>query len=215
MENFEIMFFVAVAVIVILLLLLVFFVCCLIRKKNFQNKYDSDKQFLVLEENKCLDESSLWANKSGSDDCSTFQKTDKENQLKDSKLSISKDELFFIKKCQEILNSEQNYWSHEEYERLHQTICCRLDDIRCREAAKNKIKVECFELLKYTETFNVLCEMVLKNPDLLKLFHKESEEKCLNILQRIICFSDEQVKTKKTLLSEVIHIVKSAEINKQ
>ena len=191
MENLEILLFGILAVIVILIVIFIWRSMRMNLKKDIQKIKEESIQTIKKEDDQ---------------EINTQEINTQEN-------SLSNDELFFIKKCQEVLNAEQNYWSHKEYERLHQTLCCRLQDIRHREAEKNKIKVECFELLKYMETFNSLCEMVLKNTELLKLFHKESDEKCLNILQQIIGLSDGQFQNKKKLLLEVVHIVKSAEIN--
>ncbi|MBQ8751346.1 MAG: hypothetical protein IJZ30_06905 [Alphaproteobacteria bacterium] len=93
-----------------------------------------------------------------------------------------------------------------ETQREHIEELQKLD--RASRNEKKAIEMQNFKMVKSIETFNLCCELISRNPVLMNMLVKGSEDEGVEILRRTINLDDEGFNNNKNSLRQIVCCVK-------
>lgn len=93
-----------------------------------------------------------------------------------------------------------------ETQREHIEELQKLD--RTTRGEKKTIELQNFKMIKSIETFNLCCELIARNPILMDMLVKGSEDEGVEILRRTINLDDEGFNNNKNSLKQIVSCVK-------
>lgn len=212
MSFFDVIAYVCIGIVLLLIVGLVVF---LITEKNENEQEDGSQLDLLDEEKEFLKDKGL--SLPGKFDFSSFLSEQKGKSINQpvyaSPSFMSKDELHLMKECMSLVKEKQMGIMLHQIKEQDKFFDVLLDKLRREQdlsLRQRELDADCTQAIRYAQTFNVLCEIVMKNPALIALFRVLTDERCLRILGQIVGFSDKQYQANKPLLLEVVNVVKSA-----